>query len=1508
MSDLKELSHLQKYNGKEYNLWKFQAQAYLDGKSFMGVVDGTELMPVLPPQSSAPVPEIQFGRTLFSELPPSPDEGPSPAEREDVQNAIAEFKKKDKQAFSILIQLVDKPILHQIVNCKTSKEIWDKLALIHQRTAVQSLYQLQENYYNMRLNDNGDMATFIGDLEMLNSQIAELGTQPFSDEMVMSKMLSNLPAAYDTFQTMWKTVAPEQRTLTNLQTWLLDEERALRKRQAENTHTSAYYSRSARAFGDSGRYRPHFLTTGGAHGHVSDGPRNFTSPEQQDPRFHRAQEIAARKKVSRCGNSGELGHWHKECPKPRKLVAARHVPVPPSSEPQAASMIGASSSSQDARSAARLSQLATIPPKAYMAQLLDQEVHSTDWLADSGSSHHMSDQRSWFTNFSAVHPGTWPVQAVGEHTTFVEGIGDIPIEVRIRNQWEPALLTDVLYVPTLQRNLFSVSSAACKNVNTLYNKNGCQMIVDGNVVMEGSLEGMLYKLHIRAQPSAPHANVVISIGTSSKIDGTRSLAIWHQRLCHLNFPTILDMDRKESVTGMILQNKRVPDFCQGCVLGKSHRHSFVTSPTRTPSSIPGYLVHADICGPMAHRSLGGALYYLLFKDDYSGYRYIFCIAEKSEALRCFQTVCSDIFRDTGNHMQVFRTDGGGEFTSKKFQEYLTQQGICHEVTAPYSPEQNGFCERDNRTVMESVRSVLHTSGFPLTFWAEACHTVVHVLNRTGSRLIPGNTPFTLWFGFKPSLEHLRIFGCHAYAYIDKKQRTKLDPKSHLCYFLGYCDHTKGYRLWDPETSQVLIRRDVVFHEQLLYRHPADPSISLSDDDVAPASAPFPSSSPSSTADVSSSSSQLLSPNHPSEPTVTLSFNNTPPIIPASEASPCSSLLPATSTEQHFPLTPQTLASHPNFRLDTPVRLRPLADITQNTASSSSSPPPLTQAHFSHTTSEHPVNLQSSSAKSTLTSSFLETSAPSLSSNQPVFADSSPDDPFTYSDALNSHDAAQWVEAMTEEIHSLRENKTWELVRLPDGRKAIQCKWVFKTKYLPNGDIDKFKARLVAKGYTQKAGIDYSETFSPVVKFETVRIVMAITAADDLEIVQFDIKTAFLNGDIAELLYMEQPEGFIDSNHPDYVCLLRKALYGLKQASRNWNHKFHTFLLQFGFTVSDADPCAYFSSQGGQTIILLIYVDDGLICFSKGTNIDFILDTMDKAFTNTRGPAGCYVGLRITRHRDTHEIFLDQTHYLTKLVRKFGFLDAVPFSVPADPHSQLSFLSSEDSLSSSTFPYQTIVGCLQFACIGTRPDLSYAVSVAAKYCKNPSPAHCNALRRILKYLAGTLQLGLSFSGDHKPLTLSAYCDADYAMDLDDRKSRSGFVLFVNNGPVFWASRKQASCASSTTEAEYLAASSTTKEIIWHRRLLSSLGHHPVSPTPLFTDNQSALRLIKNPEFHRRTKHIDVQYHVIREAFLADILLPSFVSTHDQLANIFTKALPKDTFQRLRHQLGMCSIEH
>jgi hypothetical protein len=372
----------------------------------------------------------------------------------------------------------------------------------------------------------------------------------------------------------------------------------------------------------------------------------------------------------------------------------------------------------------------------------------------------------------------------------------------------------------------------------------------------------------------------------------------------------------------------------------------------------------------------------------------FCVAAKSDALRCLQEVYHEIFRDTWNHLQIFRTDGGGEFTSKRFEEYLSQQGVRHEITAPYCPEQNGFCGRDNRTIMEGVRSLLHTSGFPPTFWAEACHTVVYTLNRTGSRMIPGNTPFTLWHGFKPSLKHLRIFGCHAYAYVEKHQRTKLDPKSHLCYFLGYCDNTKGYRLWDPATSQVLLRRDVIFNEQLLYGSSVEPSFSTSSDPPSHVSFSLHDPSFSSTNNLSSFDSH----SEPSEATLSpvSQLPGSPILSPPIDSPVCAATAPASFS----PLTPSTLINHPNYQPSTPVRLRSLADIELPAPSSSNSASlSPAHAHLSHTLPNSSSQRSLSSPDSAVLSSPI---------TEPITADFSPDDPFTYLDALHSPEAAQWA--------------------------------------------------------------------------------------------------------------------------------------------------------------------------------------------------------------------------------------------------------------------------------------------------------------------------------------------------------------------------------------------------------------------------------------------------------------------------------------------------------------------
>jgi hypothetical protein len=472
----------------------------------------------------------------------------------------------------------------------------------------------------------------------------------------------------------------------------------------------------------------------------------------------------------------------------------------------------------------------------------------------------------------------------------------------------------------------------------------------------------------------------------------------------------------------------------------------------------------------------------------------------------------------------------------------------------------------------------------------------------------------------------------------------------------------------------------------------------------------------------------------------------------------------------------------------------------------------------------------------------------------------PDDPVSYEEAEQSTEWKEWKAAMKEEYDSLIENETWDLTDLPEHRQTIDKKWVYKIKLDNEGRVDRYKARLVAKGFTQRPGIDYFETFSPVVTFPSIRTVLSMAAVEDLDIVQFDVKTAFLHGEISEEIYMKQPIGFEDARWPKKVCRLRKAIYGLKQASCVWNKRFNEWLIANGLFSTGADPCVYFSRDTPR-LILTIFVDDGIICSHPSRRVEAMLESMGQAFNITKGLLEVYVGLHIRRDQENRRLMLDQENYIRRVLVKYGFNEAKALTVLADPNARLDYSSGVDGKSASTYPYKEIIGSLFFAALGSRPDITYAVSFASKISERPQAVHCAAVSRIMRYLRGTHDLGIIFGMTNRPNQLTAYCDADYAGDLDDRRSRNGVLMILNGGPVIWISRKQSCIAGSTTEAEYVAAHLASKEVVWLRRLLGDIGLAQMWPTTLHSNNQACIRLVHNPEFHRRTKHIDVAYHVI-----------------------------------------------
>ncbi|KAJ4769263.1 hypothetical protein LUZ62_053520 [Rhynchospora pubera] len=503
------------------------------------------------------------------------------------------------------------------------------------------------------------------------------------------------------------------------------------------------------------------------------------------------------------------------------------------------------------------------------------------------------------------------------------------------------------------------------------------------------------------------------------------------------------------------------------------------------------------------------------------------------------------------------------------------------------------------------------------------------------------------------------------------------------------------------------------------------------------------------------------------------------------------------------------------------------------------------------------------------------------------------EPTCYTQAVKS---AVWRSAMAAELSALAHNNTWELVVPPPNAHIVGSKWIFKIKYKPDGSIERHKARLVAKGYTQEEGIDYEETFSPVVKPTTIRTVLTIALSNHWPCHQLDVNNAFLHGTLDETVFMTQPPGFSDHNFPHYVCKLNKAIYGLKQAPRAWFSKLKNFLLSHQFNCSQANNSLFILHKGNTLIYLLVYVDDILITGNDPSAVHALMQSLDHKFSlKNLGNLNHFLGIQVTYQ--SSEMHLSQTRYLSDILKRANMQHAKSCTTPMQSGKQISKYAGVKL--SDPQQYRSIVGALQYATI-TRPDLTFAVNKASQFMATPTEDHWQLVKRILRYIQGTLQYGLVLkSAQH--LSLHGYCDADWAGDPDDRRSTTGFAIYLGPNLISWSSKKQATVSKSSTEAEYRSLAVIASEILWLTYLLSELKYDtPMKPT-LWCDNLGATFLASNPVFHARTKHIELDFHFVREKIQNKRLLVKFICSDDQLGDIFTKSLPKARFQLLRDKL-------
>jgi hypothetical protein len=513
------------------------------------------------------------------------------------------------------------------------------------------------------------------------------------------------------------------------------------------------------------------------------------------------------------------------------------------------------------------------------------------------------------------------------------------------------------------------------------------------------------------------------------------------------------------------------------------------------------------------------------------------------------------------------------------------------------------------------------------------------------------------------------------------------------------------------------------------------------------------------------------------------------------------------------------------------------------------------------------------------SSFISYNKLSSNHKQSSLSVSSIVEPKYYHQAVQ---LAEWREAMFNEIQALELNNTWTIVDLPSSKKAIGCKWVYKVKLKSDGTIERYKARLVAKGYTQCEGLDYYETFSPVAKLTTVKTLLAVASPRHWHLHQLDVNNAFLHGDLYEEVYMTMPPGF-GSKGESKVCRLNKSLYGLKQASRQWFAKFSSTLLDLKFIQSKVDYTLFTQHQDSSFIALLVYVDDIVLASNDEVAVSQLIFVLNDRFKlKDLGPLKFFLGLEIARSKAG--ISLTQRKYALEILEDTGFLASKPAKFPMEPNAKLSTTSG--SLLDDPSSYRRLVGRLLNLTI-TRPNISYAIQVLSQFMDQPRSSHLDAAHQVLRYIKASPGEGLFFSA-HSSLQLKAFCNSDWAGCVDTRRSVTGFCIFLDNSLISWKSKKQSIVSRSSAEAEYRAMASTCCEIVWLRSLLQDL-LVPLQVVLLYCDSKAALHIAANPVFHERTKHIDIDCHIVREKLQLGIIRTFHVSSTHQLVDLFTKAL-------------------
>jgi hypothetical protein len=1176
------------------------------------------------------------------------------------------------------------------------------------------------------------------------------------------------------------------------------------------------------------------------------------------------------------------------------------------------------------------------------------------WMLDSGSSHTMTYSRSLFVTFKHCR---LPVKTATDEVFYTEGYGDIILHVVdfVGNSIGSVRFSNCWLAPDLAHNLISISQLADMGIKTIFDTDHtvsllhkASNLIRGHANKRGKHYFMLtsglsapeYINSLAASNSLTRAPREEELAVAATSASTKSIPVIlaHRRAAHASENKIRASSKH--VVGFNIQKGALHGPCEPCLMGKGaalpvSKHNA----TRDLGWKPGDLIHTDVCGPISVRGHAGSYYFVTFTDQATRFCWVFLLKERSEVLEKFIILRN--YLKTQFSIEIKRLHGDNAPEHQPLASYCTSQGIVWDPSPRYRSVLNPIAEIKNRNIIEPTISVMTENQLPRYLWDHIVQAVVFIYNRLLHDSI-GKTPYEALYGVQPDVRKWRALGCKCWHLIPKKRRDKLDPHMAEGRFVGYSENL--YKIYDIRTKQIVKARDVVFNEQPISSLPA-PIVQYDLDGVDGGN---PSSSSKEEArytppefvrlrdvledsdDTNTTFSAPIEPSHhgnSDDPEWLREYKRTgvlPPIEspnplvtdpspqlpsrpqPASEA-PSPIAQPAETTASDSLTNGQdTGRKRGRPRKDAATKQAPAPQATrrssrvrklsqrmieslQSHATAFSSDPDLANDYFVNFLNSHPEAMQAFMESAFTGASMIDEPLYKIGklpkSNEVGYT------PTNYADAMACLEAEKWRVSIRKEIQ--------ELLRQGTFRVIDREKWmVYKIKH--DGT---YKSRLVVKGFRQRAGKDYKihETYAAVAKSMSFKILIALAARFGWIIYSLDVIGAFLNSDLKEAIYIALPDGFEQSGK---CGLLLKTLYGLKQSPKEWYTTLHDLLVALGLRRTHADHSVFV----GEELCVLIYVDDIFILAPSIDAVKPLVDGIKKQFNCTdNGLLNRFIGMDIVR--DSDGIFITQASYIEDCLKRFGLATCKPSPTPFNPKIVLA-VNKETASADDIHAYQVRIGTLIWIMIGTRPDIAFAVSVLSRFASNPSKNHFIALQRVFRYLAGTKTLSLYFLRAGKGLI--GYCDADWCgPHAESAASTSGFVFLLAGGPVSWSSKKQTAIALSSTESEYIAQAVATQELLWLQLLLTELNVNRIDPTKIMlpkptvihADNQGAIALSRNPEFHARTKHVHIKYHFLRKEVQSGNVEFAYINTSEQAADGLTKPLEKAAFDRFIQQLGM-----